>query len=611
MGISDDAAGNISMPISIDCTKTFLKVKALSSNMFSRDRDLLAKIPGRVPRYGIDSSSGKDSFLYWEMKPECLSDILAIWTPATIIASPEVQKLIDRYELKLKPIEELPREPITVTSADPDKVTKLFQANYISINHGKSSLLCTIPTGGGKSLSSALRAKNIGMKKLLILGPCRLDKKWRTDIREDLAVETLIYRGTKAARERLRADIKDFDVFYTNYEQLKEFSQYCPDFDHIIIDEIHTVCNPDTQVHQVLYDFLRKSQAHIQGLSATPMRKDLESLWGVLRLLDPELAGSKKAFLDEFQEVLATMKVKKRLKSGKVIIYNVPIKVRTKNEDKLRTKLSSIMYLVKKSEIVDFRDNISLIDCEMTHRQKNLYDEAVETLRVELSDKTLDITNPLARMTRLLQISEGLFNMEGYKFKDSGKLEFLKEDIKEKLKDGEKVVVWSRFEPITRELKNLFPDHAVIYSGEVSNSLRDLSVWAFQGIKPGSPDLEEFERLKKYNPEFNFSPGSAQLFLATHSLKSGMGINLQSSHIGYYTSFDWLGTTIHQARDRFSRLGQLYDTETYFLTSELTLERKALKMILTGYEKTLDILHGSTGSLEKKLTREIINLLYE
>lgn len=604
---------NEKMPISIDATTKFLKVKALPSKIFAKDRNNLASLPNRTPIYGLNSE-GKDEFQYWEIPLSGIPNILEVWDETSIICTPAGRKAVDNYKSKFQPLNELPREELKVKSLDPDKPLRDYQEEYITINASKRITLGALCTGSGKSLSSILRAENLGGGKILIIGPRRLDKKWKADVREDIGKDVLLYVGTKPVREKLRAKIEDFDVFYTNFEQLKEFSQYCPKIDHVIVDEIHCVCNPDTKLYKSLYSFLRSCQGSIQGLSATPIRHKLEDLWGVLNLLDPDFAGSKKDFLDKYQKVLATMDVKKSFRqrdgSYKTVTYKIPIKVTSKNEDGLREKLKGIMFRVKKEDIVDFKDQVEIIDCEITLRQRSLYEDAVENLKFELSNKTLQVTNTLTKLLRLLQISEGLFNFqESNKYKDSGKLDWLKEELKEKLAAGEKVIVWSRFEPITREIQALFPNQSVIYSGKVSDSLRDLGVWAFQGIKPGSPEFEDFERLKRLNPEFKFSPGEAQLFTATHSLRSGMGLNLQASHICYYTSFDPSDTATFQARDRISRLGQTFDTESYFLVAEQTWERRALKKMLTHYNNSLSILDEG-GSQAASLTKELIGLLY-
>lgn len=586
------------MPLKLSTDNINLQIKVIASPDFDRDQDLIRKIMGRKPKY-----DAQDRFLHWEVPKEALGYILQTWGEG-VMPDSSARNLIDRYKEKLLPIDQLPRGELKVTSLD-GKIPKPYQLSYITLPESKQVLLASYPTGSGKSLSSALRASQIGFSRLLIVGPKKLRVNWRTTIREVLGKETLIYWGrTPKSYEKLDNEVKESSVIYCTYESLSKFKKIHKniEFDSVIIDEIHSICNPKTEAHKEVFSLLRATKGQIQGLSATPMRLKLEDLWGVLRLLDPEVAGSKSAFLDQYQEVLATMPIKK---NGHT--FHVPIKVRTKNEGELRKKLSSIMVRVNKEDIVDFKDNIEIIDVELTPRQLSVYTEILTTLQVELQDRTLLAENPLARMTRLLQVSEGLFNIDPSR-KDSGKLEFLKEELKEKLKAGEKVIVWSRFEPITRLIKEAFPQETVLYTGKTSEGLKDLAVWAFQGVTDPK-DKEEYERLCKHHPDFPFKPGEAKIFSGTHSDRSGMGINLPAAHITYFTSYDWRGTTIQQARDRMSRLTQTEDTETYFLVADNTIERKALKLILDNYAKCSNVLDGGRTQ-ESKLTQELIKLLW-
>jgi SNF2 family DNA or RNA helicase len=267
------------------------------------------------------------------------------------------------------------------------------------------------------------------------------------------------------------------------------------------------------------------------------------------------------------------------------------------------------MVRVKKRDVLDTKDDIEIIDVELTKKQKEKYDEAREKLLIEFNDKSLKITNKLTMLLRLQQISEGLFNLDE-SLKGSGKLDFLKDEIKGHLEREEKVVVWSRFEPITREIQKLFPKETVVYSGEVSESLKQLAVWSFQGVT-NEADEAEYRRLsaKLSGGEFLFqSPGQASLFCGTHSLKSGMGINLHRSSICYFTSFDWSPVAVFQARDRISRIGQENDTTARFLTSFDTIDRKALRLIISHYNKQIGILDGRADQ-DFTLTRDIIGLL--
>lgn len=507
--------------------------------------------------------------------------------------------LLDTYKLNREPLNNLPMETQRVFT--PYKHLLPFQLSFVVLPDYKDKLIASMPTGTGKSFTAIMRAEQLGYNKLLIVGPQRLKKNWQTEC-EEIDLNVLTYWGTPKQRAKLREKFPEYSIFYVNPEQLEEFWRFNPGIDFVIIDEIHIVCNSTTKSYKSLNSIIQTIDRRV-GLSATPMRLNMGNLWGVLNLIDPDIAGDKAVFLSEFEEVVTTIPI--RIAGGRV--WHKPLKVRSKNESQLRERLSSIMYRIKKSDVVDFKDNVDLVQVDISVRQRRLYEECLKGIQLELSSGTLDVRHALARATRLLQITEGLFNLDSV-YKDSGKLDYLKEALKENIDAGIKTVVWSRFEPITREIYNLFPKHTVVYSGRTPDASRNMAVWSFNGCKTDE-NKREAAAYKLRHPEFIFDPGDALIFAGTHSLQGGMGINLESAHTVYFTSFDWNPDTIFQARDRVSRLTQTEDTQTYFLLADHTIERKVLHKILQSKEATSRILDG-VGSAETDLARELVSLIW-
>lgn len=578
------------MVINLDWDGKWLRAKGRSQ----RESDILDKAPGRKAIF-----NSLDHFSYYRIPQSSLYWLVNQFGDDSFEGSAE--PLLRELSENQTPLVELRRDKLTAYPHDERTLLK-FQEEFVTLPKFKQRLLASLPTGTGKSLTSLMRAAQVGFNKLLIVGPRKLKVNWRSECRAALGKELLIYWGTLAQRKKLQTQIKDFDIYYVTFEQLAEFSHFSPPIDVVIIDEIHIVCNPATRSHKQLYDMVQHIPHRI-GLSATPLRLRMKNLWGVLRLLDENLAGDCRTFVDEYEEILATIPIRK----GAYTIQ-VPIKVRTRNGEHLRARLSSIMYRIAKADIVSFQDNVEIVEVEMSPRQQKLYTECRNQIKVELSGGSLDIPSALAKMTRLLQVAEGMFNLDTA-YTESGKLEYLKDAIEEHLAAGDKVVVWSRFEPITRQIHNLFPKVSVVYSGKTSDTMRQLGIWAFNGLKD-PVDNHTYALYKARYPDFTFRPGEAQVFVGTHSLSSGMGINLEAGHITYFTSFDWNPDVIFQARDRVSRLTQIYDTQTYFLVAENTLERKALREILQSHEANLRLLDGS-GSKGVSLARRLVGLLYD
>lgn len=572
------------------------------SEKFEEHRGILCSLPGRNAVYQ------EEDFSYWDLPRHALKVLMPQISLSDLQMSPEAETIICDYYQNIKPIDELPQEELVIEPVN-GRTPYVHQENYIRIPKFKRAILCSFATGIGKTFTTLLRARAVGFVRMLVICPRNLLKNWETEIWETYGEQALIYTGTVSQRKKLESRIAEAPIIVTNYEKMRELNKILAGVkvDHCIIDEIHNVCNWSTVIHQEIYKFLNDTHLPIrQGLSATPLRLRLEDLWGVLRLLDPEFSGTQTGFMSKYEKITGYATHRYKDKQGILRERKVPVVVSTVNESNLRGELRSILVRVKKDGIVNFKDTIDIITTELKPKQAKLYEEVRTQLLIDLESGELRIQNALTRMLRLLQAAEGAFNLDP-KLLDSGKLDFLFEELD---RAGDKVIVWSRFLPITRLLYERYKDRAVLYNGEVSDGLKNLGVWAFQGVT-NQKDAKEYERLSKYHKEFGFDPGGAQFFFGTVHLKSGLGINLQSANRCFFSSYDFNPHANIQAKDRIARIGQQADEVlTTFLVSERTLENKALKLILNHYQQALKVLDGA-GDLDYKTTKQIISLLDE
>lgn len=600
------------MPIKIDVTpqQKIIKVKALGGPNFKQDRDFLATLPSRTPRWGFDQELQKDCFNYWEISFADLKTILEKYPANQLLLTNNAQIAVDKIMSKLISIEDLEPEIVdwsVIKDASGERDLLDHQRKFISINKKKTTLLCSFAQGLGKTMTALLRSKMMDCKKVLIICPLKLKSNWRAEISLTMGEQSLIFWGSKRQKEKIKEKFQDAKYIIATYESVGGLVEDLNDVDCVIIDEIHNLANPSTTIYKSTRKVLRKYEGAIRlGLSGTPMRLKLKNLWAVLDLLEPGMYGSCSQFTDKYEEVLAYKKIKS--KTGREV--KIPIKVRSKNEDKLKAELKTIMVREKRDGIVNFGDIPNIVTTELSSKQRDLYDNALNNIRVELETGELELKNVLTRMLRLLQISEGLFNIEGCRHKDSAKLDYICSEIDEHvIERGEKIILWSRFLPITQEIYNRYPDHTVVYTGKQSENMRDLAVYAFQGVT-SKEDEERFFELKSKYPEFKFNPGEAMIFDATHHLRSGLGINLHANcNRCIFSSFDPNPNAIMQAKDRIARIGQKEkEVYTTFLVSEDTIERTALITILKHYESMLRILDGVRDN-DLALARKLVNIL--
>ena len=586
------------MSLSVELVNNILAVKVNPCKDFYSLRQKLLLIPNKEAEYGEDQY-----FKYWKMPVDNIFLLLEKFSERELDISSDLLTKVDEYKTKFTKLADCV-ESVNIFKAFDGKDLFKHQSDYVSISKSKKHLLCSFEMGMGKSRATLIRARTHGYSKLLIIVPSIVLNNWATEIKTVFGEDCLIYSGETpiVKRYELRKSLDLQKIIVVNYEMVGELFPHLKGIDHVIIDEIHNLSNPSTEIYKNSYKLLRKFNCPIQGASGTPMRLKVRDLWGVLHLIDPEFAGSRAEFLNQFEVELAHKTI---FKNGRKI--KIPIKLGTKNEDLLKQKLDCILYRVKRDTLVTFKENIEIVSCELTSKQKEMYRDIQENIVRDLESGELYGTqNVLVRMLRLLQVSEGCFNIDP-SIEDSGKYDYLKKELSS---CNDKIIIWSRFKPITEKILKDFPDRAVCYTGSTSPGLKKLSVWAFQGVTT-EEDLKEFNRLKKYHKDFKFAPGEASIFTGTVNLRSGLGINLHKANKCIFTSFDFNPQANMQAKDRISRIGQLSDeVSCKFLVSLSTLDSKALSMILSHYESSLRILDGKKDN-SYNIIKDLINLLKE
>lgn len=583
------------MPIKLTTLgKDKLKLTIIKSPNFKEDLDRIKQVKPRTPIYGLDPLTKEDKFQHWEIPKSGIGEIVKRFQDHEIFSDNDIKFLINEYKILITRIDELP--PITEPL---DFSCPLYpdQEDYVRINPIKNKLICSLYLGAGKSLASLERTKLLTYENLIVVIFKAPDIQWMREIRNALKSEFLYYSGTRKQREKLRSNIRNHNIFIVTYNMLKEFLQYYEgNCDQIIIDEAHALSNPKTNQYKNVAQLVKRfPNAGIQELTATPINHKPIDLWGPVSIISPEIAGDYWSWKRRYEKVLFSIKKKIR---GRII--NIPIKVTTQNLDELQERLAPILYRVK--ENYKFEDITEIIPVELTPRQKELYQRIKTDVLLELENKSYTIPNALSQLTRLLQVSEGYFNLDDSHL-DSGKLDYISHIIDTR---DQKIIIWSRFKKITEILYKKYQNQAVLFNGDVSDKDKKLAKWAFQGTTDRT-ELQEFKELSKFN--YPFEPGGARLFFGTISKSSSVGLNLQAANFQIFSSFSWNNGVNVQTSGRIKRINQQSDrVVTQFLVSENTIEETALEMILNNYKIAVKALDGEKN-IEFKQIQDLIRAL--
>lgn len=493
---------------------------------------------------------------------------------------------------------------------------KTYQERYVRLSKDRNRLLCACEMGTGKTVSALERVKALGYLRLCIVCPKAVCTNWRTEVEKVLGQEALVYQGTapKRAGKLLEVCLGSQPVIAT-YETFGELINAFKDgilgtFDQLIFDEAHLMSNPTSKRFKTAQEFMLQHPDNIglQLLTGTPMQHRVRDIWALFHLLDPLGAGSFTAFKEKYEEPTRWMDKKLEVAPGKWVSKRIAIAWKPVNLHLLREELDTQMFRVRREDVTTFRDAMEPITVELTLAQRRLYDKVRSQILLELDNRDLNLRHVPVRLLRLLQAAEGAFNLDP-KREDSGKLEYIKELLDS---TDKKVIVWSRFKPITEILGRLYADRCVVYNGDRSDNYKDLAKWCFNGVET-EKDAEHFSELRsKVKPLGGFEPGGAQFFFGTLDMRSCLGMNLHSDcYTQVFSSFSWLGAVNAQAADRLRRIGQKSEyVSTSFLISEDTFEAAALELIMSNFQNTIEAIDGKEKMSYKQI-EQIVEVLRE
>lgn len=580
--------------------KKNLLIKAIEPN-FEIDRNRLLSIPEREP------VENEDEFLGWSVPMHYLGEVLEKWKVRE--DSLDIKKLIEEYELSRKPLSELPKDVLMVERFDKEPLLE-YQKDYIRLTSKRTRIICAADTGLGKCTMSLLRAKQLGYTKIIIVGPKSTLSGWQAEIRANLGLDSFKYIAELPNREASKEFILKSGIIICNYEMLSEVLEYAKankiKWDQIIIDEAHLVSRYGKLRNKLAKALVKHCpKAGLQLLTGTPILKDVEDLYELVCMVSPEISGSRSAWIDRYVDIIATETVKKTLAGGRVIEYERPLIKEPKNLDDCHKRIQAVMIRVERQEILTFKEDSSFKLCPMVGNQEQIYSDLEDKLYAEWERGEVTIQNVLSKSLRLLQAAEGVFNFDS-ESNDSGKLEYLFDVLDN---TAEKIIVWSRFKPITYKLMERYPNQGVLFTGDVRDNLKMLAKWSFNGNLDKQDSIKFKELQEKY--DWKHEPGGAQFFFGTLDFRSSIGINLHTRcSRQIFASFHLNPGVNYQAASRLLRYGQTADeVNTVYLVTENSIEPETLRKVFRRFERNNQVISGRKAKREKSMAQEMMDLI--
>jgi len=356
----------------------------------------------------------------------------------------------------------------------------------------------------------------------LIVAPLTLLANWRHELaRFAPSLRVYVHQGERHKLTRgFQSEAKRVDVVLTSYNLLVKDHRLFGEvaWRAMVLDEAQSIKNPDTAVARAVRALTPPERIALTG---TPIENSVADIWSIEEFLNPGFLGPRKEFSDRFVKPL---KLDPHAAAGARLKHALePFVLR-----RLKTDPGVAAELGPKHLIREY--------CSLTTRGRTDYEMALEDYRASKRQRG----DVFALLTRLKLICDG-----------AGKFEHLKELLARIFENGEKVLIFTQYAKVGRELKTrleaAFTREFPFLHGALTARQREKEIAKFRAAK---------------------EPTAFILSLRA----GGFGLNLtEATHVIHYDRW-WNPAVENQATDRAHRIGQAKTVFVHLLMTAGTVE---------------------------------------
>lgn len=427
--------------------------------------------------------------------------------------------------------------------------------------------------GLGKTLEviSLLESEKVGLS--IVICPASLILNWDDELKKfNSSLKALPIYGSKAHRESLISNIKDYDLVITSYDYMRnDIEKYEGiEFDTIILDEAQYIKNLKTKNATSVKQLKGK---HHFALTGTPIENSLAELWSIFDFLMPGYLFTYSYFKTNYENAIINEDSaidKQRLKD-----MVSPFILRRNKKDVLTELPDKVEHTI----IIDFNEE------ERKIYLANLI-QVNKHLQEELKSENFDQIELLAMITKLRQICGDRRLVYDNIKEPSSKVNGCLELIQTLKQNNKKVLLFSTFASALELIETELQKNSISYlklTGATKKEDRKMMVDSFQN-------------------------GDVDVFLI--SLKAGgTGLNLTKAEAVIHFDPWWNVSAQNQATDRAYRIGQHNNVQIYKMIIKDSIEERML--VLQEKKKQLSdtFIEGNEGKVMKMQKEDFEELL--
>ena len=364
----------------------------------------------------------------------------------------------------------------------------------------------------------------------LVVAPASVVHNWRNELsRFAPSLSVMTYTGDTSKRKDKRIALMRWDVVLTTYRTLLNDIELLSrdEFGIVVFDESQAFKTATSQIHHAV---TRLKALHRMALSGTPVENNLQELWSLMNVLNPNLLGDERSFQNAFVNPIAVQMEESRRDLLRRLIAPYFLK-RTKEE--------------VLSDLPERQDEV--VVCAMTDEQTSQYTEELSKARNEWLDPTASSQGRqihiLAALQRLRQIANG-----------EGKMGVVFDYLENLRQTQHKVLIFSEYVTLLEHV-----------GSEMTNR-----GWNYAQLTGQTQDREQV--IARFQ-----NSADCQFFLI--SLKAGgVGLNLTAADYVFLLDPWWNRAAEEQAIARAHRIGQQRSVFVYRFVSAGTLEEQILTL---------------------------------
>ena len=334
----------------------------------------------------------------------------------------------------------------------------------------------------------------------------------------------------------------------------------------IAADEMHKMKNPSSQQTK---GFLKCNAECQIAMTGTPLMNTPLDLYVILRWL-----GYEQHAFYSFKQHYCVM--------GGFGGYEI---VGYKNMEELISQVQEIMLRRLKQDVLDLPEKLYVDEyVEMEGKQQVLYNEVKAGIQSALSMGQVDLTNPLASLIRLRQVTgyPGIISDTVF---DSAKLDRMEDLVEEAISNGHKVVIFSNWTSMTDAIYDRLKSKGYgcsVITGDTKDESRQNIVDIFQ------------------------TTDNCKVLIGTIGAM-GTGLTLTEGTVVIFVDEPWNKALYEQAVDRCHRIGQKNNITIYNLLTKDTIDEKIHNIVYKKGVMSDIIIDGKEINDKKALVEYLIS----